>query len=107
MKALTIRRSKNGENTFAAPAPDFVNAYTLAADTFVTFAVPEGAGTVMFSALADFYVAYDANASVPTTNVTDGSASELNPTVRSVTDLNAISLISPTNDNIVTLSFYA
>lgn len=107
MKSLTINRGANGENTYAIPASSFVNSYELSAGTAETVTIPTGASVVMFSALDNFFVHYDTVAALPGGDVTDGTAAELNPTVRDIAEFTTISIVSPTSSNQVTVSFYA
>lgn len=107
MKALTVNRGANGEHTYAIPAPDYVNSYALGASVAETVTIPSGATVAMFSALSDFYVSYGTAATVPSGDVTDGSASELNPTVRDISGYSTLSIVSPTGSNQVTITFYA
>lgn len=95
----------NGQNMFALPAPDYVLSRLLAASTAESFTVPAGARFVVFSATADFYANYSTTATVPG-DVTDGSASELNPSVRDIQGVSAISIISAATP-IVTAAFYS
>lgn len=90
--------------TFLVPPSDCVLAKSLAASTAEDITVPSGAVGAVFSATADFYANYTTTATVPG-DVTDGSASELNPTTRDVTGVTTISVISPTTA-IVTVAFY-
>jgi hypothetical protein len=91
----------------AVNAPTWVDAEVLAANTAVAHPVPNGANFVVFSASATFYANYSgAAASVPTGQVTNGAASELGPTTRIVTGLTSISLIAPSANTIVTMSFF-
>jgi hypothetical protein len=64
---------------------DYIDARVLAAATVETFQSPTGARYVLFAADGDFYckiaVASTA-AAVPASDVTDGTASELNPVLR-------------------------
>lgn len=91
-------------DSFAIPAPNFVNSRSLAANTAESITVPSDRNLVVFSATADFYANYTATAAVPG-DVTDGTASELNPTVRSVAPGSTISVISP-SACVVTAAFY-
>lgn len=86
------------------PVSDAINAVSLAANTADSIAIPSGAKFVIFSATADFYLKADGTATVPG-NTTDGTASELNPTMRSINDVSALSVISA-SACIVTAAFY-
>lgn len=89
---------------FVIPPSDFVLSRALAADVAESFTVPAGAKYVVFSATGDFYANYSATATVPG-DVTNGSASELNPTARDVSGVATISIIAQAI-TIVTASFY-
>lgn len=97
----------NGPNMFALPPSDTVNARVLSAGSAETIAVPDGANVVVFSATEDFYAKYGASptAAAPSGDVTDGSASELNPVVRDITGVANISVVSPATC-IITAAFY-
>jgi len=72
--------------------------------------VPSGAKKVFFSATGNFYAKFGGNsvtAAVPAADVTDGSGSELNPTLRTIDDAGYISLVAPTDGTIVTMAFYS
>ena len=88
-------------------APTFVDARVLAAGANESHTVPTGARWVIFSSsCAAFYAKTGGTAAVPAGDVTDGSASELNPAgwlLAAATT--AIGLISPTACTI-TLSWY-
>lgn len=88
------------------PPSDSVMARALAANTAETITVPAGAEYVVFAGTADFYAAYGTGvtATVPG-DTTDGSASELNPTMRNIKGKRDISVISAATC-IVTAAFY-
>lgn len=85
--------------------PGWVDARVLAANTAEAHTVPTGATHVVFSGTADFYVNYGAAAAVPAADVTDGSASELNPVAREIRGVTSIGLISAATC-IVTMAFF-
>lgn len=89
---------------FAITPSDCVMSRSLAADTAESITVPTGAGIVVLSATGDFYANWTTTATVPA-DVTDGSASELNPGVRKVAAGATISVIAPAAARI-TASFY-
>lgn len=64
--------------------PMFVKALVLEADTPKSITFPAGTKWVLFAATADFYVAWQGEASVPSEDISDGSGGELNPALRSV-----------------------
>jgi len=104
LRPLVIRNDANGNNLFALPYPDYVLCRALAASTAESMTVPNGASFAVFSATADFYANYTTTATVPG-DVTDGTASELNPSVRDIKGVSTISIISA-GTPIVTVAFY-
>ncbi len=90
--------------TFAIAKPAYVLAKSLAASTAEAFTVPTDARYVLFSGNVDYYVNYTTTATVPG-DVTDGTASELNPELRDISGVTSISIISA-SAGIVTASFY-
>lgn len=94
------------QNSFALGVPTFVNASVLGIATAETVTVATDCNIIVFSANADFYVRWDGGtAAVPSGDVTDGTASELNPTVRRMTKGGSFSIISPAA-TIVTYALY-
>lgn len=85
--------------------PDYVLNRTVAASTAESITVPTGAKYVNFSANVDFYANYTTTATVPA-DVTDGSASELNPTMRGIAGVTTISVISASAGQI-SAAFYS
>lgn len=73
----------------------YVNAYVLSAGAPVTVNIPTGARVAVFNSNTNFYVNWLAAAAVPSGNITDGSAPELNPVARDVTGYVSFSVISP------------
>jgi hypothetical protein len=88
------------------PAPNFVAARVLAANTAEVHTVPTGAKYVVFSGTTDFYARFGAAAAVPADDVTDGTASELNPVARSIEGYTTIGVIAPATC-VLTLAFYS
>ena len=95
----------NGNNSFAAPFSDTINALSLGVATAESATVPAGAKFCIFSYTTDIYVNSSTTATVPG-DVTNGSASELNPTIRNVEGVTTLSIISPAA-SVVTLSYYS
>ena len=89
---------------FALPPADHCDSFTLIAGTAAAFNVPQGAKYAMFASSGDFYAKYDGDATVPD-DVSDGSAPELNPTMRYVNGVRKISVVAPA-DVTVTVSYY-
>lgn len=92
-------------NLDAIPFPTYVDARALGIAANEDHAIPAGAKYVIFSSTADFYAKIGGTAAIPV-DVTDGSASELNPIVRHISDsATTIGLIAPAACE-VTMSFY-
>ncbi len=100
-----MKSGANGELTFARSAPNYIDARVLAANAAETHTVPAGAAFVIFSSDGDFYARPNTAAAVPGADVTDGSASELNPVIWDLAGVTSISLVAAAA-RIVTLSFY-
>jgi hypothetical protein len=96
MKTLGTRNSAE-----VISQPDFVQSVVLSSGVGQAFDTPTGAGYVVFSMNADFWVRYGSTAaSAPTTSSTSGSTNaEFNPNIRNITSTLActgISLVSET-----------
>jgi hypothetical protein len=111
MRPIGVRQ--NGSFALNAPATDSVNraVFSSAGSTAKAIPVPSQAGYVFFSADCNFTAAYSTAAASQTavygsTNSTDGTAHELNPSVRFIGKgrYSEISVISPTS-GIVTAAF--
>lgn len=87
----------------------YVDARVLAvAGTAEDWTVPAGCNFAVFSGTANYYVAYGTGAAaVPAADVSNGSASALNPSARRVTPADKLSIVSPTAGAIVTIECYA
>lgn len=105
MRPLVFGVAAQGGVTYGIPFSDTVLARSLSAGVAEAFTVPAGARHVVLSATADFHARPDATAAIPG-DVTDGTASELNPTIRNVDGVASISVISA-EACIVTASFYS
>jgi hypothetical protein len=75
--------------------PKYVNAYVLAAGVATPVTIPTGARIAVFSSNTNFYVNWLTTAAVPSANITDGSAPELNPVARDVSRYSSFSVVSP------------
>lgn len=65
-----------GHTTTLVPqACPYVNAYALAANTAQTVTVPAGACWMILSCASPYYLSFTTAAAIPTTSVTNGSAS--------------------------------
>ena len=106
--ALTTVLPEAVKEYFALPPSNWSDAKLLAAGVAETFVVPEGAKFVAFSRTADIYVKYNGTAAV-STDLADGTASEINPTLRRLTlagaEVTYISVISETAAKVVA-SYY-
>ena len=72
----------------------YINTYVLTANTNKAITVPTGAKYAVFAANADIWVRIDGAAAVPSGDTTDGSGSELNPSVRYFGSETTIGIIS-------------
>lgn len=101
--------NEHGNRSSYGVAPsDYVDNRVLAAAVAEQHTVPAGANWVLFSSDADFYAKFGTNptAAVPAADVTDGTGSLLNPTVRYISGVAKISLVS-SSACVVTMEFYS
>lgn len=108
MKSFRIEPAQGGfGSTNAIPFSDQVMSRALVANTAESITVPTGARIAVFSANVDFFANSTTTATVPG-DVTDGSASILNPVARSVEGVTTISVITAASGGgIVQAAFYA
>jgi hypothetical protein len=106
MKTFIIIGDANGVSSFAIPFGDYIDVRVLLPNIAETVTIPTGAKIVVFSSAEDFYVCTTATAAVPTTDITNGTGSELNPVARIVENVPSFSMIAPYNA-IVTMNFYS
>ena len=85
---------KDGRDMVGFARATYVLARSLAAGVAESMTVPSGAQYVNLSATSNFYANFLTTATVPG-DVTDGSASVLNPGLRSLEGATAVSVISP------------
>lgn len=98
--------ANKGYATYIRNAPAYIDARVLAANVSETHTKPAAANAVIFSSsCAAFYAKIGASAAVPAADVTNGSASELNPSSWFMGAATQVTLIAPT-DCIITLSWY-
>ena len=71
-----------------------------------TVTVPATANFVAFSGSTPFYVNFNGTATVPGSNITDGTSSVLNPTFRYMNNSKTFSIIAAAA-GVVTLEFFA
>lgn len=108
LASTTSFNEHGNRSSYGLTPSDYVNASVLAAGVSEQQTVPTGANWVTFSSDADFYAKFGTNptAAVPGADVTDGTASVLNPTVRYIKDIAKIALVSSIA-TVVTLEFYS
>ena len=94
--------------SYVRASPNYTDARVLAASTNEAHTIPAGATMVIFSATcAAFYAIVGGTAAVPAADVTNGTASELNPIAWYLpTSATQVALIAPTACTI-TLSWYS
>lgn len=90
---------------FALPPSGYVQARSLAASTAETITPPTDARFVLISCTANVYVAFNSGTATVPSDTTDGTASELNPTMRRISSSATISVISPVAA-VCTAAFY-
>lgn len=105
MRPLILPMDNNGRSADIAPASDHVYNIVLAANTAKSVAAPGGAKFVAFASNGTFYARYNGTAAIPSTDVTDGTGCEVNPSARSLDGVESIGLIAPAS-TIVSLSWY-
>jgi hypothetical protein len=97
-----------GMDAMALRQANWIDARVLGVATAETFQAPALARFVLFSATTDFYCKIapaSTAAAIPAADVTDGTAPELNPTMRYIAEQEFISLISPAA-SVVTMQFF-
>jgi hypothetical protein len=85
-------------------APDHTDLLHLTANVAKEYTIPAGAKNVYLSATENIFVKIGGAASIPETDVLDGSAPELNPGLRTLAGA-TVGFISQSNC-IVTISIY-
>ena len=105
MRNFVIKSDGNGDHpTWLTRQSDYINAKSLAAGVAESETVPTDAGKVFFSSTGNYYVNTRGTAAVPG-DVTNGSASDLNPIGYMVSPGEVISLIAPAAC-VVTIAYY-
>jgi hypothetical protein len=105
--AFELAPAVGGTNSYLRLPPTYVAARVLAANVAEDHTVPTGAKYVVFSAsCAAFYVKRGGTAAVPAGDVTDGTASELNPAGYYIVGVTTLGLIAPATC-VVTMAFYS
>lgn len=97
---------QKGFASYIRSAPAYVDAVVLVANVNQTYTVPANADAVIFSAnCSEFYAIIGPTAAVPAANVTNGTASEMNPSSWYTGKATQIGLIAPGACK-VTLAWY-
>jgi hypothetical protein len=95
-----------GDGSYAIRPADYVLAKALAASTAEGFTVPANATHVLLACSENFYANWTTTATVPG-DVTDGTASELNPEMRICRGVTTISVITAAAGGaVITASFW-
>jgi hypothetical protein len=103
---LKIIEVMAGDGSFALRPADYVLSKALAASTAEAFTVPENATHVLLACTEDFFANWTTTATVPG-DVTDGTASDLNPDMRICRGVTSISVITAAAGGaVVTASFW-
>lgn len=105
MRSLTTVPDAMGEPTDVLVPSDTVYAVILGANTPKIVPVPVGARHVLFSGTGNFWAKLGGSAALPTGDILDGSAPELNPAARELMGSGSIGLVSP-GPCTVSLAFY-
>lgn len=95
MKSLIALQDAMGAATAALVRSDVSLAVPLAAGQSKTVAVPAEARVMLFNATGDVWVRFGGAAAVPSNDILDGSAPELNPIARDVSGIPSIGLAAP------------
>jgi hypothetical protein len=101
-KFLNYKNYSSVQNEDVPVTPDqnyaisqgYVNTYVLTANANKEITVPTGSKFALFAANADIWVRVGAAAAVPAGDTTDGTGSELNPTLRFIGSNTIIGVIS-------------
>jgi hypothetical protein len=96
----------------ALAAPTYIDARLLAtAGTAETVTPPTGACIVVFVPVYEdtvYFVRWDGSAaSVPSGDVSDGTASEPNPTIRDIRNIATFSIVSPQANATISMLFFS
>jgi hypothetical protein len=89
----------------SAIAQGYTNNYILLANTHRSLDVPTDARFALFNSSADIWVKIDGTAIIPTSDILDGTGSELNPVLRYIGSSSKIGVIS-SSQTILTVMFY-
>jgi alcohol dehydrogenase YqhD (iron-dependent ADH family) len=109
MKRLSQGIDQNGVAIIGAiPQSDTINAYVFSGAGTASDTVPTGANLVLIAASqnVDVFVKIGGSATVPGSNITNGSASEANPMIRWLQGATSVG-IAVSASCIVTLSYFS
>lgn len=109
MKKLTFISGLNGLPSNIAQASSYVDARVLDnLNTAETVTVPAGAKSVVFSTTGNFYANFNGGTAVaPVADVTDGSASEVNPIAVGLFNIATFSIVAANlTAQTVTMKFF-
>lgn len=103
---LTVSQTQNAKySLFTIRPSDYPCAIVLVADAAKVITIPAGAYKILFSCTGNFYARHNAAAVIPTVDITNGTASTLNPASWTVTPADTVGVIAP-SDCILTLEFF-
>lgn len=103
---LTVSQSSNAKfSLFCIRPSDYVDTKVLAATVAKVITVPAAAYKVLFSCTGNFYARHNAAAAIAAVDVSNGSASVLNPSGWVVAPTDTIGVIAPA-DCVLTLEFF-
>lgn len=90
----TVKELPSGVSLVGITPATHVDNMVLAADTPEVYTIPTGAVNVLINCTGDVWIKFGGAAAVPTTEVTDGTASELSPSLRNVVGFTTIGFSS-------------
>ncbi len=96
MNTFLLGQDGNGRETDIVPIPTYTVVLSLAAGTPRSLTMPAEAKVALFSATGNFWLKAGAAPALPTGDILDGSAPELNPAGRLVSGVASIGLVAPT-----------
>ncbi|WP_353862021.1 NAD/NADP transhydrogenase alpha subunit-like protein [Azospirillum formosense] len=105
MKGFMVTSDSMGKNTSIIPPSDTLMMLVLTAGVSKSVTVPAGARVMLLSATGNVFVRYGSAPSLPTGDILDGTAPELNPAARRVDGFTTVGLVAPM-DCVTTLAFY-
>lgn len=105
MNTFLLGQDGNGCETDIVPIPTYAVVLSLVGGTPRSVAVPAEAKVALFSATGNFWLKAGAAPALPTGDILDGSAPELNPAGRLVSGVTSIGLVAPTACT-VSIGFY-